>query len=224
MSEIVLKDGSGRNVFHLRGSNAALYVGADGNEGDVIVRDGSGRDVHHLNGSNAALYVGANGNEGDIIVRDGAGNTRIHLDGNTGDIKLQGADFAEEFDVADMEQVDPGTVLVINDESTLRPCNDPYDKKVVGVVSGGNGFHPGIILDNKPMHKRTPVALSGKVYCNVDADYSSIAVGDLLTTSPTPGHAMKAIEPHKAFGSVIGKALRPLKEGRGIIPILVALQ
>jgi hypothetical protein len=69
-----------------------------------------------------------------------------------------------------------------------------------------------------------PVALVGKVYCKVDAHYASIEVGDLLTTSDTPGHAMKATDPLKAFGSVIGKALRPLEAGQGLVPILIALQ
>jgi hypothetical protein len=49
-------------------------------------------------------------------------------------------------------------------------------------------------------------------------------VGDLLTTAPTPGHAMKADDPLKAFGAVIGKALRPLPDGQGLIPVLIALQ
>jgi hypothetical protein len=66
--------------------------------------------------------------------------------------------------------------------------------------------------------------LLGKVYCKVDSQYSSIEVGDLLTTSPTPGFAMKASEPGKAFGAVIGKALRPMNMGQGLIPILIALQ
>jgi hypothetical protein len=35
---------------------------------------------------------------------------------------------------------------------------------------------------------------------------------------------MKATKPSKAFGAVIGKALRPLKDGQGLIPILIALQ
>jgi hypothetical protein len=35
---------------------------------------------------------------------------------------------------------------------------------------------------------------------------------------------MKISNPSKAFGAVIGKALRPHKEGRGLIPILIALQ
>jgi hypothetical protein len=45
-----------------------------------------------------------------------------------------------------------------------------------------------------------------------------------LTTSPTPGHAMKAVDALKAFGAVIGKALKPLDRGVDMIPILVTLQ
>jgi hypothetical protein len=63
-----------------------------------------------------------------------------------------------------------------------------------------------------------------QVYCKVDAQYAPIEVGDLLTTSPTPGHAMKAADPFKAFGAVIGKALQPLHTGQGLLPILIALQ
>jgi hypothetical protein len=35
---------------------------------------------------------------------------------------------------------------------------------------------------------------------------------------------MKAEDPAKAFGAVIGKALGSIKQGLGLIPILVALQ
>ena len=68
------------------------------------------------------------------------------------------------------------------------------------------------------------MALVGKASCKVDAQYAQIEVGDLLTTSSTAGHAMKADDPQKAFGAVLGKALRPLQEGQGLIPILIALQ
>jgi len=71
---------------------------------------------------------------------------------------------------------------------------------------------------------RMPLALVGRVYCKVDAGYSSVGVGDLLTTSPTPGHAMKAKDQTMAFGAVIGKALSRLDCGKGLIPVLVALQ
>jgi len=72
--------------------------------------------------------------------------------------------------------------------------------------------------------RRVSVALVGKVYCKVDAAYARIEVGDLLTTSPRPGYAMKANDQGRAFGAVIGKALAPLESGTGLVPILVALQ
>ena len=201
----------------------------DGNTGDIISRyshGGSLREMFKFDAEHAALYLGGAGTQdGDVYVRDRHGRERIHLDGDTGDIKLSGGDCAEEFDVADTENVDPGTVLVIDDESKLRPCREAYDKKVAGVVSGANGTNPGIILDrNSSPSKRLPIALSGKVYCKVDASHSPIEIGDLLTTSPNVGHAMKAVDPMQAFGAVIGKAMATLCEGTGLIPILVALQ
>jgi hypothetical protein len=80
-------------------------------------------------------------------------------------------------------------------------------------------------MDRRPSDiGRVPLALMGKVYCKVDATRVPVQVGDLLTTSSTPGHAMKATDPLRAFGAVIGKALRPFENGTGLIPILVALQ
>ena len=93
------------------------------------------------------------------------------------------------------------------------------------MISGAGAYKSGLVLDRQPLqNNRLPVALVGKVYCKVDAQYGPIEVGDLLTSSSTPGHAMKASDPLKAFGSVIGKALRPLLSGQGLIPILIALQ
>jgi hypothetical protein len=139
-----------------------------------------------------------------------------------GDIIL--ADFAEDFDVLD-PGLEPGTVMVIGDDSGLRPCDAPYDRRVAGVISGAGNFRPGIILGKQRSKDNiVPIALIGKVYCKVDAGYAPIAIGDLLTTSPTPGTAMKALDPLRALGSIIGKALGGLDEGSGLVPILVALQ
>jgi hypothetical protein len=144
----------------------------------------------------------------------------------TGDIRLvNAADCAEDFDVSGTQEIEPGTVMVIDQEGALEPSQRAYDKRVAGVISGAGGLKPGIVLDNQQSRgNRMPVALLGKVYCKVDAQYSPIEVGDLLASSPTPGHAMKAADPLKAFGSVIGKALRPLQAGQGLVPVLVALQ
>ena len=67
-----------------------------------------------------------------------------------------------------------------------------------------------------------PVATSGIVFTKVDARYGVVEVGDLLVTSPTKGHAMRANE---AFpGTVVGKALQPLAIGTDLIRVLVMLR
>jgi hypothetical protein len=88
-------------------------------------------------------------------------------------------------------------------DGTLKPSNKFYDKKVAGVVSGVGNFRPAIILGKESQSdQRMPIALVGKVFCKVDAVYSPVEMGDLLTTT-TVGHAMKADNPLKAFGAVI---------------------
>jgi hypothetical protein len=199
-------------------------AGPDFNQ-PVGVKDNSGRFSIRLNSNDATVIVGVEENSGEIVLRDGNGQTTIRLDAGQGDIHLLGADCAEEFDVDEPRELVPGTVMAIGNEGKLRRCAEAYDKRVAGVISGAGGYRSGIILDKRPTHdERMPLALSGKVYCKVDARYASIEVGDLLTTSPTLGHAMKAADPLKAFGAVIGKALRPLKSGQQLIPVLVALQ
>ena len=163
---------------------------------------------------------------GSLVINDG--NLFLNTGDilmNKGDIRLSGADCAEEFNVSALGTIVPGTVMVINAEGGLQPSDQPYDKKVAGVISGAGDYRPGLVLDNRPSDdRRMPIALMGKVYCKVDAQYAAIDVGDLLTTSPTPGHAMKAGDRDKAFGSVLGKALRAAGEGQVLIPVLVSLQ
>jgi hypothetical protein len=68
------------------------------------------------------------------------------------------------------------------------------------------------------------VTLGAYAHCKVDADMAPIQVGDLLTTSPTKGHAQKVLDPQKATGAILGKALGALENGRGKIPVMVLLQ
>ncbi|HYK37242.1 hypothetical protein [Alloacidobacterium sp.] len=153
--------------------------------------------------------------------------SKLHVIGDitvSGDVFLSGADCAEHFDASDKLLPEPGTVVVIDETGALRESRKAYDKGVAGVVSGAGEYKHGLVLDKRAQAGRIPVALVGKVFCKVSAEYSSINVGDLLTTSPTAGCAMKATDAAKAFGAVLGKALKPLQGGLGLIPILVALQ
>ncbi|MFZ0548323.1 MAG: hypothetical protein WAM60_22945 [Candidatus Promineifilaceae bacterium] len=215
--------------------SSADSPGAGGNGGWFESSRGEGvrgtaKSSHHggvvgvNTGGGIAVY--ATSDEGVGIHAKG-GKLAGFFDGDvevTGDIRLINADCAEDFNVSGTD-VEPGTVMVLSDEGTVCQSERAYDKRVAGVVSGAGGYKPGIVLDKQQtQNNRQPIALMGKVYCKVDAQYGAVEMGDLLTTSPTPGFAMAAKDPFKAFGAVIGKALRPLNEGQAMIPILVALQ
>jgi hypothetical protein len=191
-----------------------------GNPSGVFGKSQNGEGVHGETASAlAAAVVGINLNP------DGPAGFFQGFITVTGDINLPGADCAEQFDIAGAAQIEPGTVVVIDREGAVRRSEEAYDKKVAGVVSGAGSHRTGIILDSRQSKDgRASVALMGKVYCKVDAQYSPIELGDLLASSPTPGHAMKADDPVRAFGAVLGKALRPLEAGADLIPILIALQ
>jgi|GEM_PF-3222861 len=146
-------------------------------------------------------------------------------------------DLAEVFTAS--EKVSPGDVVVMDPDAPeiiLLKGRKPYDPMLVGVVSTA----PAMVLDNGTISSdfqnvpnttlNPPVALSGQVPCKVSLENGAILPGDLLTTSSTSGHAMKAIDPYKSFGSIVGKALEPFnktvsnEEETGTINILVSLQ
>jgi hypothetical protein len=140
------------------------------------------------------------------------------------DVVISNGDCAEEFDLATAQPTAPGTVMCLDRGGGVRPSSSAYDRSVAGVISGAGAYQPGILLDKQAGRSgRVPLALVGKVFCRVSADEAPVEVGDLLTTSSTPGHAMKAVDRQRAFGATIGKALAPLATGQGLIPILIAL-
>ena len=201
-------------------SQGGIGVVASGALGGVYATSAQGTAiVGQTSSGHAAEFTGPVLISGDLTLS--TGNLKLR----TGDVILAGGDCAEEFDIAATAEVEPGTVMVLTDNGALEPSQEAYDRKVAGVISGAGEHKPGLILGRRnSLRERRPLALVGKVCCKADAQFGPIAVRDLLTTSPTPGYAMKAADPNCAFGAVIGKALQPLAEGRGLIPILIALQ
>jgi len=139
-----------------------------------------------------------------------------------------GSDLAEPFQISDAEkEVQQGSVVVIDDHhpGRLKLSHQPYDTRVAGVVSGANGINPGIQMQQQGLLEGgKSVALTGRVYVQADASNGAIQPGDLLTTSSTPGHAMKVTDHAKAQGSILGKAMSSLAEGKGMVLVLVSLQ
>jgi hypothetical protein len=155
------------------------------------------------------------------------GNVRI-LSRSTGATVMElgeGLDYAEGFDVGNDSDIGPGSVLVIDSARTgkLALSTRAYDRRVAGIVAGGKNLASGVRLGAGQFDH--DVALAGRVYCNVDANYGEVLPGDLLTTSSTSGHAMVVKDHEKAQGAILGKAMEALPRGaRGQILVLVTLQ
>lgn len=193
--------------------------GTHGIGGDVAVRNSSNQTTIALDGQESRITL--SNNDQETIRFDGEGGN-ITL---RGDIVLEGGDCAEDFEIAIDTEATPGSVMVTDHSGKLRLSDRAYDRRVVGIIAGAGSLRPGIVLGrNAASRNCVPIALTGKVYCKVDASVAPIEVGDLLTTSDRPGFAMKAANAAQAFGATIGKAMGSLDRGTGMIPVLVALQ
>ncbi len=142
-----------------------------------------------------------------------------------------GSDLSERFEVRGIQNKtlpSPGMVVSIDAErpGDLIVSNKAYDRRVAGIISGANGVKPGMLMGQKGSEAdgSNPVALTGRVYCWADASRGVIEPGDLLTTSDTPGHAMKVADYPEAQGAILGKAMSSLESGKGLVLVLVSLQ
>lgn len=184
-------------------------------------------------------FVGVRGDSGTIIRGDvgppGAGTelTVFRVDGNgtvhaNGGFRPFGADFAESVAVKNgAEHYAPGDLLAIDasGERRLSLSQTPYSTLVAGIYS----TQPGVVasqhrVDEVLPNNEVPLAVIGIVPCKATTENGPIAAGDLLVTSSVPGHAMKGTDRARMLGAVVGKALEPLREGTGLIQVLVTLQ
>jgi hypothetical protein len=166
--------------------------------------------------------LGVNTND-PVFTLDVNGTTRTNVLVIAG-----GSDIAEPFKVGDSINIKPGMVVSIDSEQPgqVRIADSAYDRTVAGIVSGANGLNTGLTMSQKGTvaDGTLPVALTGRVYAWADASKGPIKPGDLLTTSDTPGHAMKVSDYEKGHGSVLGKAMTELKQGKGLVLVLISLQ
>lgn len=213
---------------------ARLTVTEDGedNQGLRVVVD------RRLNSENALVVRHRGfGNllKASTFSSDGS-NTRFVVD-NTGNVSADGtisgggADIAESFDVeGDAARYEPGDVLVISTthDRTVTTSSSPRSTRVVGVYA----TKPGVLLRTHGAGEvpagEVPMGVMGVLPTKVTAENGAIQRGDLLVTSSTPGHAMKAqprmvkgiaVYPH---GALLGKALEPFDgPGTGTIQVMV---
>ena len=146
---------------------------------------------------------------------------------------------------------EPGDILVAdpNGKESVLLSKAAYQTSVIGVVSTDPHLVMGmeLVIDKNtglslPDVQATRLALTGRVPCKVTDENGPIVPGDLLTTSSTPGHAMKwtAVDVNEAQdfeelksmlsenetrrNAVIGKALEAHSGGTGKIMVLISLQ
>jgi len=244
-ADVIIKldnDGGENHTFHIWDSvgTDAFYVTEDGHavcDALWAYNSAGSIGVHGQSTANAGVYgqsgtsvgVVAESNSGDIIRGYGSSTSDIEFKvDNDGDVWADrafhdwGADFADMVAVAgNVAQYEPGDVLEIGPDGLLILAQAPYATNVAGVYSTQPGFVGGD-GDDGSTEGKIPLALVGVVPVKVSAENGPIAPGDLLVTSSTPGHAMRANNPPP--GTILGKALEPLDAGTGVILVLVTLQ
>jgi hypothetical protein len=129
--------------------------------------------------------------------------------------RITGADLAEVYYSND-SSVSAGDVVQLDSslQAGVKKTSRTYDSRALGIVS----TRPGHILGDDLMASAegTPVllALSGRVPVKVSTENGPIEPGDFLTSSSTPGVAMKATEP----GYAIAQAMTSFSgEGTGSV-------
>jgi hypothetical protein len=158
-------------------------------------------------------------------------DARIDSSGNVhalGAFYANGSDYAESVHVAgSVEKYQPGDVLSVAPDGNGRFVRSAsaYSTTVAGIYS----TKPGVLGSSHAMgtaefKEEIPLAINGIVPCKVSAENGAVEPGDLLVAASTPGYAMKGTDRSKMLGAVVGKSLGALKDGKGLIPVLVTLQ
>jgi hypothetical protein len=213
------------------GQNTVELFGDDDNSGTLNLRRANGTlgvraRATEGTGSELNLYNSV----GEPTIQfdtdwNGNGNSRVV----TNELQITGgSDLSEQFNVsAAAGAAEAGMVVCIDPHNpgALIVCSNAYDTKVAGIISGAGGVKTGMYMGQpgSAADGRLPVALTGRVYCKVDAARGSVQPGDLLTTSDKPGTAMKVTEHSRAHGAIIGKAMTGLDNGEGLVLVLVNL-
>jgi len=202
----------------LIGTNAG-NTNATGGFNTVI---GFGADVAS-NDLQFATAIGANAvvsENNTIVIGRATDKTSVSVLQITG-----GSDLAENFEIDG--KAEPGMVVAIdpNNAGQMVVSRRAYNRRVAGIISGANKLSTGMLLPNLDRSKpSSPIALAGRVWVFADASTGAIKPGDLLTTSPTAGHAMKVKNYRRGQGAIIGKAMSSLKSGRGMVLVLISMQ
>jgi hypothetical protein len=244
------RSGSGPGVRGVANANGPGVDGSSTSPQSAVRADNTstGSGVMASSASGAAVWahstsgiaVRAYSGSGNIIEAHGAGGMlgnlrfRVLQDGNVrcdGAFTGGGADVAEAFDFeGKRDQYEAGDVLIVStlSDRKIMKSTTAYSTSVAGVYA----TKPGVLLAphdaEEDLGQYIPMGMMGVIPTKVTSENGPIRRGDILVTSSTPGHAMKAsavvvggISVYPT-GAIIGKALQNFDgNGSGLIEVLV---
>ena len=203
---LLLSEDPSRTADQIQGilENNAVDMGTAGK--DNTYGSGSARLVPGPPPTAAVFRVT---HEGDVLA-DGT----VH---SAGGFAYGQADVAEWVTVSG--SVEPGDVVKLDADrpGAYRLADGPCSERVAGVISTA----PGVALGGAPAADRALLALIGIVPVKVTDEGGPIRPGDLLVTSSAPGAAMRWADPESGACALVGKALEPMTDERGVILVLL---
>jgi hypothetical protein len=191
---IQIQNGSAVNVFTVDTVNKRLVLATTtsptlANDGEFLIGD-----------------AGTAATNGRIWIKSNGTTFRFQSDNNTADYSEYFYTYATSSAtvLGTIMTTDTSTSSPVAETGLAKPAQRPYDKNILGVVSGrGTSFNnPDDTRQNNSNF--TNVGMLGHVFIRVSSTTDVIHAGDYLTSSAEAGLAMKATR----SGMVVGQALQ----------------
>ena len=136
--QVAIFDENTKSTINLGGTEGAARIGLGGNGsiGTIDVFDATTKHTIRIGSAQGSgrIGLGGNGSDGVIDVFDANSNQTIKVNGKTGKVEVFNADCAEEFDICETEQIEPGMVMVVGEGGKLEQSRKAY--KQAGCWSG----------------------------------------------------------------------------------------